>query len=106
MKYPNKRYGNPTTFAYYSMGLSVPELAKRLRRSERTVRDWLSAAKKLPWWVPEILRLQHLEKDLQLRQMNIQPVRVKLGLVSKTATVRELTRRELQCKRKSKIIEP
>jgi hypothetical protein len=98
MKYPNQRYGNPNKFAYYAMGLSVSELADRLKRSERSVRDWLSGAEKLPWWVPELLRLQQMEKDQQLRQMNIQPLRAKLGLVSKTATIHELPRRVLPYK--------
>ncbi|WP_211468502.1 helix-turn-helix domain-containing protein [Collimonas silvisoli] len=95
MKYPNQRYGNPAALTYYAAGLPVQEIARRLKRSERSIRNWLSGAEKLPWWVPEILRLQQLERDQRLRQMNIQPVRVKLGLVGKTATLYELPRREL-----------
>ncbi|PFH12386.1 hypothetical protein BCF11_4867 [Collimonas sp. PA-H2] len=39
-----------------------------------------------------------MEKDQQLRQINIQTVRVKLGLVSKTAIIHEFPRRVLPYK--------
>jgi hypothetical protein len=84
--------------AYYAVGLSVSELADWLKRSDRSVRDWLSGVEKLPWWVPELLRLQQMKKDQQLRQMHIQTVRVKLGLVSETATIHEFPRRVLPYK--------
>lgn len=69
MRYPNLRYGNPTEFAYYAMGIPLPDLARRLRRDERTVRDWLSGRCRVPWWVPEIMRLKRMEADLRHRQM-------------------------------------
>lgn len=69
MKYPNLRYGNPAEFAYYTTGHSTQEIAKRLRRSERSVTDWLSGKRKMPWWIPELLRLQHMEAAERRRQM-------------------------------------
>jgi hypothetical protein len=69
MRYPNLRYGNPTEFAYYAMGQSHSDLARALRRDERTIRDWLSGRAKLPWWVPEILRLKRMELVDRQRQM-------------------------------------
>jgi len=69
MRFPNLRYGNPTEFAYYAMGRTHAELARALRRDERTIRDWLSGRAKVPWWVPEIMRLKRLEADLRHRQM-------------------------------------
>jgi hypothetical protein len=69
VRYPNLRYGNPTEFAYYAVGVPLPDLAKRLRRDERTVRDWLTGRSRVPWWVPEIMRLKRLEADLRHRQM-------------------------------------
>lgn len=81
MRYPNLRYGNPTAMAYYAMGVPLPVLAKRLRRSERTVRDWLSGRARVPWWVPEYLRLQHLENDLRSRQMGMGALAPRLGIV-------------------------
>lgn len=69
MRFPNLRYGNPTEFAYYAMGRPLPELARALRRDERTIRDWLSGRAKVPWWVPEIMRLRKLEADVRHRQM-------------------------------------
>jgi hypothetical protein len=69
VRYPNLRYGNPTEFAYYAMGIPLADLSRRLRRDERTVRDWLTGRTRVPWWVPEIMRLRRLEADLRHRQM-------------------------------------
>jgi hypothetical protein len=69
MRHLNLRYGNPTEFAYYAMGIPLPDLARRLRRDERTVRDWLTGRARVPWWVPEIIRLKRMEADLRQRQM-------------------------------------
>jgi hypothetical protein len=69
MRFPNLRYGNPTEFAFYCMGRSNADVAKTLRRDERTVRDWLSGRAKLPWWVPEIMRLKRMEMLDRQRQM-------------------------------------
>lgn len=83
MKYPNLRYGNPTELAYYAMclGDDLPRLARILRRDERTVRDWLTCRAKVPWWVPEILRLKQMEAAEIHRQMGFAPQRAKLGIV-------------------------
>lgn len=81
MRYPNLRYGNPNEFAYYVQGLPVKDVAKRLRRSERSIRNWLTGKEKMPWWIPELLRLQRMERNEQLRQMNMSPVRHRLGFV-------------------------
>lgn len=81
MRYPNLRYGNPSEFAYHVQGLHPAIVAKMLRLSERSVRNWLSGRAKLPWWVPEIMRLMRLEADLRQQQMNMGPVRARLGLV-------------------------
>jgi hypothetical protein len=80
MRYPNLRYGNPQEMAYYSQGIPLSDLARRLRRSERSVHDWLSGRSKVPWWVPELMRLQAWERADRLRQMNMTPMIKKLGL--------------------------
>lgn len=82
MRYPNLRYGNPTEMAYYSMGIPLPDLARRLRRDQRTVRNWLTGRARVPWWVPEILRLKHMEADLRHRQMGMGPLPARLGVVT------------------------
>jgi hypothetical protein len=82
MRYPNLRYGNPTELRHYAQFIPIKELARRLRRDQRTVRNWLTEREKLPWWVPEILRLQKNEHDDMLRQMNMQPRQLRLGLVA------------------------
>ena len=87
MRYPTLRYGNPAQLQYYAIGIPVKDLAKGLRRSERSVRDWMNGTKKVPWWVPEILRLQHMEHQEIMRQMNIQPAKKKLGIVSDAGTI-------------------
>ena len=69
VRYPNSRYGNPAEFAYYATDIPLADLARRLRRDERTVRDWLTGRTRVPWWVPEIMRLKQLEADLRHRQM-------------------------------------
>jgi hypothetical protein len=80
MKYPNLRYGNPNEFAYYVQGIPLEIIARRLRRSERSIKDWLSGVSKLPWWIPELLRLQFMELNDQRRQMSLVAVRRKSGL--------------------------
>ena len=84
MRYPNLRYGNPNELVYYAQGITVKDLAKRLRRSERTLRNWMTHREKMPWWAPEILRLQQMEHREMMRQMGIRPAAKQLGLVSGT----------------------
>jgi hypothetical protein len=81
LRYPNLRYGNPTEFQYYAMGVELPDLARRLRRDERTVRDWLSGRTRVPWWVPEILRLRRMEAEIRHQQMGFGKLAPRLGLV-------------------------
>jgi hypothetical protein len=87
VRYPNLRYGNPNELRHYAQFIQIKDLAKRLRRDERTVRNWLTEREKLPWWVPEIIRLQKMEHDEMLRQMNMKPQPLMLGLVTRSATV-------------------
>lgn len=72
MRYPNQRYGNPTEFAYYVMchGDDIPAVARMLRRDERTIRDWLKGRQRVPFWVPELLRLKHMETAAYMRQIS------------------------------------
>lgn len=82
MRYPNLRYGNPTEMAYYAMGRPLADLARSLRRDERTVRDWLSGRQRVPWWVPEILRLKRMEAELRHQQMGMGTLGPRLGVVN------------------------
>ncbi|GAC1569132.1 MAG: hypothetical protein NVS3B3_23200 [Aquirhabdus sp.] len=81
MKYPNIRYGDPEHLQHYAAGWPLKILAKHLRRDERTIRRWLSGTHKIPWWVPELLRLERYEKYHQMQQMNINPRLAKMGIV-------------------------
>ncbi len=81
MRYPNTRYGNPTELQYYSQGLSEKELAKELKRSEKTVKNWLQGKYKIPFWVPELMRLRHLEAEIKFKQMGIEGYRQRFGIV-------------------------
>jgi hypothetical protein len=50
MRYPNRRYGNPTELAYYAMAYpDIEDLARMLRRDVRTVRDWINGRTRVPW---------------------------------------------------------
>jgi hypothetical protein len=67
--------------AYYAMGRPLADLARSLRRDERTVRDWLNGRTRVPWWVPEVLRLRRMELDLRMRQMGMGALPPLLGIV-------------------------
>ena len=82
MRYPNLRYGNPNEFRHYAMGIDLATLSRRLRRDERTIKDWLSGARRLPWWVPEVMRLQAMEHYEQMRSMQMSAHRARLGVVT------------------------
>lgn len=81
MRYPNSRYGNPEELKYYSQGMPIKALAKKLKRSEKSVKQWLSFEKKVPYWVPELLRLWHMERDITMRQMGFGDQKLKMGIV-------------------------
>lgn len=87
MKYPTIRYGNPAEMHFYAQGMSIKSLSKILKRSEKSITSWLNGNRKVPWWVPELLRLRLMEREHVLYQMNMQPLRRKLGLVQKTGEV-------------------
>lgn len=92
MRNPTRRYGNPTEMAYYAMSygpgrIGVKALAKTLRRSERSVKDWLTGAKRVPWWVPEIMRLKELEHWDKVYQMTGRRLAPRLGSVAGTGEV-------------------
>ncbi len=82
MRFPNLRYGNPAELRHYALSFgTTAQLARTLRRSERSVKDWLSGAARVPWWVPEILRLKKLEHDQMVFQMTGRRVLARLGVV-------------------------
>lgn len=88
MRYPNLRYGNPTAMQHYA--LRYPDtrtLAKALKRSERSVKDWLAGKVKVPWWVPEIMRLQQMEHDAMVYRMTGQKVFARLGIAGPAGEV-------------------
>ncbi len=82
LRYKNLRYGNPTAMVHYAMWYGdTKTLAKALRRDERTVADWLAAKTKVPWWVPEIMRLQKMEHDAMVYQMTGRQNAARLGVI-------------------------
>ncbi len=88
MRYPNLRYGNPTELRHYAMAFESPAaLARYLKRSERTVNDWLSGASRVPWWVPELLRLRKWEHDQRVYQMTGRASHARLGVVDGSTVV-------------------
>ena len=82
MRYPNLRYGNPAEMAHYALWWGDNKrLAKALRRSERSVHDWLTGRKKVPWWVPEIMRLKRMEAEHTVYQITGRRMLAQLGIV-------------------------
>lgn len=94
MRYPNLRYGNPTEFEYYSLGIPTKDLARQLLESEETITAWRTGTKKIPWYIPEILRLRRFEHYERMRQMNITVQRRKFGLVGNGGDLVEFERRK------------
>jgi hypothetical protein len=80
MQYPNLRYGNPAELEHQARGIPLKVLAKMLRRSERSVRDWMAGEKKMPWWVPEVLRLRNIEWEDYRRLAGMKPAHLHLGM--------------------------
>jgi hypothetical protein len=88
MQYQNRRYGNPATMEHFAMWYgSTAALAKALRRSERSVNDWLTGRARVPWWVPEIMRLQKMEHDAMVYQMTGRQVAARLGVATTGAVI-------------------
>ncbi|ADJ63872.1 conserved hypothetical protein [Herbaspirillum seropedicae SmR1] len=79
---PNLRYGDRDEFVFYADGKSPKTLARMLRRSERSVKDWLDGKSKIPWWVPELLRLRQMEARERHRQMGFTSLPRRLAIVS------------------------
>ena len=73
MYHPNRRYGNPEALRALTAGLPLEAVARMLHRHPRTIRDWLEARRKMPFWVPELLQLRHETALNDLRRMGIQP---------------------------------
>lgn len=78
MRYLNSRYGNPEEMRFYARGMPLQDLARQLRRDKKTVRDWLSGRRKVPFWVPELLRLRHREHHDMMRSMGMRPLTVRV----------------------------
>jgi hypothetical protein len=68
--------------------MGVKGLAKHLMRAEKTIQNWITGKKKMPYWVPELLRLQDFEHREIMRQMNIPALRAQLGVVTASASIR------------------
>jgi hypothetical protein len=87
MRFPNLRYGNPAEFEYYSLGIPDKDLARQLCRTEQTIAAWRNGEAKIPFWVPELLRLRRFEHYHRMREMGITGQRRTLGLVDRSGDV-------------------
>lgn len=81
MRFPNMRYGDPAELRYYTQGVPMKDLTRQLRRSKKTISAWLNGDTKVPFWVPELVRLRRFEHEQHMRQMGIGRQRAKLGIV-------------------------
>lgn len=73
MIYPNLRYGDPAALRAYAAGKPLRTIARQLRRHPRTVHDWMTGKRRMPWWVPELLMLRDQVAFYELRHMGIRP---------------------------------
>ena len=72
MNYPNQRYGNPESLRHWMLHFGgITGTARYLKRTPRPLSNWLNYRERLPWWVPEILRLKAFEHAERMRQMGI-----------------------------------
>lgn len=71
MRFPNLRYGNPIELQHYAQGIPLEALSRELRRDKRTVRAWLTGRQRVPFWVPELMRLRQFEAWERHRQMGM-----------------------------------
>ncbi len=71
MIYPNLRYGDPAALRAYAAGKPLRTIARQLRRHPRTVHDWMTGKRRMPWWVPELLMLRDQVAFYELRHMGI-----------------------------------
>jgi hypothetical protein len=75
------------------MGRTASDLGRILRRDEKTVKGWLTGKTRVPWWVPELLRLRHMEAQQRHMHMFSEYMAPKLAVVTHTAQL-ELRRVE------------
>lgn len=68
-------------FEHYAQGVPTDALARRLRCTSATISAWISGRRAPPWWVPELLRLQEMERADMARQMGYAKALPRLGVV-------------------------
>lgn len=73
MFHTNRRYGSPDALRAYLAGFTIQDAARQLRRHPRTIRDWLTGKRRIPWWTVELLELRHRAALQDLRHMGIRP---------------------------------
>jgi hypothetical protein len=52
--------------------------------------NWMKERERIPYWVPELLRLQDMEHREMMRQMGIYKLPTRLGTVTKTGIIYDL----------------
>ena len=70
MRVPNLHYDYPTEFAYRARATRRPSSRASCAATNVTVKDWLTGRTKVPWWVPEILRLKQFEAQTRNKPAN------------------------------------
>lgn len=60
---PSRRWANPAEFDYYARVYNARTLAKMLKRTSRTIRDWQRGARPIPSWTIDVLRLSNIEAE-------------------------------------------
>lgn len=71
MFHPNRRYGHAHVLRALTAGMPIDAISRRLRRHPRTIHDWLTDRRPVPWWATEIIDLQNQIAWYELRYMGI-----------------------------------
>lgn len=84
-KNKSRKWGYLSEFEYYTSGVPRKALARVYKISERTLNDWMTGKRPVPWWACEIARYKHQELVEYVRVS-----RSKRGLPRVQAVVSEL----------------
>lgn len=74
MFHPNRRYSHANVLRALTAGMPTDAISRRLRRHPRTIHDWLTDRRPIPWWATEIIDLQNRIAWYELRYMGIRPL--------------------------------
>lgn len=63
----------------YKRWLKAHRYGTQDQRGPESVSEWINGGRKIPFWVPELLPLRHMESQMKLCRMGIDDYRERLG---------------------------